>query len=95
MARVKSITHLAGGAAGSGGEDRGSKGSVDRPVSVALSDTGSHIIAGGSVDEGSRVWSYFFGPLTVMVSRIHGVIDHGYFADGMGCEPREEVVPKP
>jgi hypothetical protein len=55
MARIKNIAHFADGAAGSGGEDRGSEDSADRLVSVVLSDTGSHSGVGGSTDEGSRV----------------------------------------
>jgi hypothetical protein len=55
MAHVKNIAHFADGAAGFGGEDRGSEGSADRLVSAVLSDTGSHSGVGGSTDEGSRV----------------------------------------
>jgi hypothetical protein len=29
------------------------------------------------------------------VSQIRGMIDNGYFANGMGREPREEIVPEP
>jgi hypothetical protein len=31
----------------------------------------------------------------VTMSRIHGMIDNSYFANGMGREPREETVPEP
>jgi hypothetical protein len=88
MAHVRSTAHVAGGATGSSGEDHGSEGLADRPKSTALSDMGSHSGAGGGADEGSCVRSYFFGPSTMTVN-------HGYFAEGMGHEPGEEVVPEP
>jgi hypothetical protein len=31
----------------------------------------------------------------VIVSRIHGMVDNGYFTDGMGHEPGEETIPEP
>jgi hypothetical protein len=34
-------------------------------------------------------------PLTITVSRIRGMIDRGYFTEGMGREPGEETVPEP
>jgi hypothetical protein len=37
----------------------------------------------------------FFGPSSVTVSRIHGMIDNSYFAEGMGRELEEEIVPEP
>jgi hypothetical protein len=45
--------------------------------------------------EGSRTRSYFFGPLTMIVIRIHGMISNGYFSEGMGNLPGEEIVPEP
>jgi hypothetical protein len=95
MARVKSTARLAGAAVGSGGEDHGSEGSAERTKSAVLSDTGSHIGAGGDMDEGSHTWSYFFRPSTVTVSRIHRMIDNDYFMEGMGREPGEEIVSEP
>jgi hypothetical protein len=47
------------------------------------------------VDEGSSTQNYYFGPSTVTVSCIQGMIDNGYFAEGMGCEPGEETVLEP
>jgi hypothetical protein len=63
--------------------------------SILLSDAGSHSGAGGEMDEGPRTWSYYFGSSTVMVSRIRRMINHGYFAKGIGREPEEETVPEP
>jgi hypothetical protein len=95
MAHVKSTAHLVGAAAGSGGEGHESEGSAKRTESTQLSNTGSHNGAGDDVDEGSHTQSYYFGPLTMTVSRIHGMIDNDYFAEGMGCEPGEETILKP
>jgi hypothetical protein len=95
MDHVKSTIRLAGGAAGSSGENRGSEGSVDIIEYAVLTDMSSHNGAGGGADDGSHVRNYFFGPSTVTVSRIHGMIDHGYFAKGMDRVPAEEVVPEP
>jgi hypothetical protein len=52
-----------------------------------MSDTGSHDRASDDMDEGSHTRSYFFGPSTVTVSRIRGMIDNGYFVEGMAREP--------
>jgi hypothetical protein len=81
MARIKSTTRLAGVAAASGNEGHGSDGSTERMEFVALSDTGYHSGAGGDMDEGFHTQSYFFGPSTVTVSHIHGMIDNSYFPD--------------
>jgi hypothetical protein len=51
---------------------------------------GSHARAGDDVDEGSCTQSYLFGPSTVMVNCISGMIDNIYFIEGMGREPGEE-----
>jgi hypothetical protein len=47
------------------------------------------------MDEGSYTWSYLFGPSTVMVKHIQGMIDNGYFAEGMGHEHGGETVLEP
>jgi hypothetical protein len=96
MARVKSSTRYIGGATGggSGGEGHESRG-FERTESARLSDAGSHSGADDIVDKGSRSRSCFFGPSTVTVSRIRGMIESGYFAEGMHREPREETVPEP
>jgi hypothetical protein len=57
-----------------------------------LSDVASHGEAGDVVD-GSR--SFLFRPSIVIVSHIHGMIDNGYFAEGIGREPGEENVLEP
>jgi hypothetical protein len=88
MARVKSTTCLVGAAAGSSGEGHGSEGLAERMEFVPLSNAGSHSGASGDMDDGSRTWSYFFGPSTMTVSRIRGMINNGYFAEGMDREPR-------
>jgi hypothetical protein len=95
MACVKSTARLVGVATGSSGEGRDSEGSAERTESAQLSDAGSHDRVGDDMDEGSRTQSYFFGPSTVTVSRIRGMIDCGYFAEGMAHEPREETVLEP
>jgi hypothetical protein len=95
MARVKSNARPVDVATEAGSEGHGSGGSAERMESVMLSGAGSQSRAGGDMDERSRTWSYFFGPLTVMVSRIRGMIDNGYFAEGIGREPGEEIVSEP
>jgi hypothetical protein len=92
MARVKSTAHPVGGTTCSSDEDRGNGGSEERTESARLSDTGSRSKASGVVD-GSR--SFLFGPLTMTVSRICGMIHCGYFVGGMGNELREETVLEP
>jgi hypothetical protein len=92
MADVRTTTHLCDDAvdAGSGGQESGD--SIERTESVPLSDVGSHSRAGASKDESASTRSYFFGPSTVTVSHIRGMIHNGYFAEGMGREPREEIM---
>jgi hypothetical protein len=92
MARVKSIAHPVSGTAGSGGVDCGSGGSKERTESARLSNVGSCDNAGDVVDC-SR--SFLFRPSTVIVSWIRGMIDSGYFAEGMGHKPREETILEP
>jgi hypothetical protein len=38
---------------------------------------------------------FFFGPSTITVSHIRGMINNVYFAEGMGCDPREETMLEP
>jgi hypothetical protein len=94
MARVKSIVRPIGGAtadtSGGGGED-----SEERIVSARLSDASSQSDGGDARVESSQLQSFYFGPSTVTVSRIRGMVDCSYFADGMGHEPKEETVPEP
>jgi hypothetical protein len=92
MARLKITAHSIGGTTGSSGEDRGSSGSKERTESARLSDMGLQGEAGDIVDNS---WSFLFGSLSITVSRIHGMIDSGYFVEGMGHEPGEETVLKP
>jgi hypothetical protein len=63
--------------------------------SAQLSDVGSHSGAGAGDDENASTRSYFFGTSTVMVSRIQGMINNSYFAEGMCHEPREETMSEP
>jgi hypothetical protein len=95
MARVKSTAHHVDAVIDAGNEGHESGGSVERTESALLSDAGSHSGAGGGVDEGSCTWSYYFGPSIVTASRIRGMIEHGYFTEGMGREPNEETIPEP
>jgi hypothetical protein len=69
MACIKSTAWYVGSAAGggSGGEDRGSRGS-ERTESARLSNTGSHGEADIIEDKSARSRSCFFGPSTVIVS---------------------------
>jgi hypothetical protein len=60
--------------------------------SAPLSDVGSHSGAGGDVDKGSHVRSYYFGPSTMTVGCIQGMIDNSYFTEGMGREPGDETI---
>jgi hypothetical protein len=94
MARAKSTTWPIDGAAagGSGGEGQGSE---ERTISVRPSDAGSYSHGGDSRVKSSHLWSFYFGPSTVIVSRIYGMIDSGYFADGMGREAGEETMSEP
>jgi hypothetical protein len=64
-------------------------------MSVQLSDVGSHSGAGADIDVGSRMWSYYFRPSTVTISRIREMVDNDNFADGMGHEPSEETIADP
>jgi hypothetical protein len=94
MDRVRSTACYVGGAATGGSRGEGG-GSDDRMESMRLSDVGSHGEAVDVADDGSHLWSFFFGPSTVTVNRVHRVIDSSYFAEGMGRKPREETVPEP
>jgi hypothetical protein len=76
MARVKSTARHVDVATKTSNEGRERGGSAERMESVPLSDAGSHSGAGGDVGEGSRTRRYYFRSLTVMVSRIGGMIDH-------------------
>jgi hypothetical protein len=68
---------------------------TERMEPARQGDVGSHSKAGADMDEGSYTWSYLFGPSTVTVKRIQGMIDNGYFAEGMGCEHGGETVLEP
>jgi hypothetical protein len=94
MAHVKSYVRLIGGAAASGSSGEG-EGSEERTISARPSNTGSYSDGGDARVESSHSQSFYFGPSTMIVSRIHGMIDNGYFADVMGHEPGEETVPEP
>jgi hypothetical protein len=95
MAHIKSTAHPVGAATGSSDEGHESEGSTERIESAPLSDTGSHSGAGDDVNEGSHTQSYYFGPSTMAVSRVRGMIDHDYFAEGMGRKLEEETIPEP
>jgi hypothetical protein len=56
---------------------------------------GLHSDGGDARAKNSCSQSLYFGPLTVTVRRIRGMIDNGYFADGINYEPGEETVPEP
>jgi hypothetical protein len=95
MVHVKSTARPIDAAMGTGSEGHGSGDSVERMESAPLSNVGSYSEAGGDVDEGSRMQSYVFGPSTMTVSHIRGMIDNGYFAEGMAREPGEETALEP
>jgi hypothetical protein len=94
MAHVNSVVWPIDSAAtgGSGGEGDGSE---ERTMSTEPSNAGSHSNGGDVRVKSSHLHSFCFRPSTVTVSRIYWMIDNGYFADGMGREPREETVPEP
>jgi hypothetical protein len=89
---VKSTARPIGGASDFGGEDRGSERFEDMTESTRLSDTGSQGATGDIVDSSQ---SFLFGPSSVTISPVHGMIDSGYFAKCMGRQPGEETVPEP
>jgi hypothetical protein len=95
IACVKSTVHHIDATAKTCNEGHQSGGSTERTKSIPLSDAGSHNGAGGDMDEGSCTQSYFFGPSTMTISRIRGMIDHSYFTEGMGCECGEETILEP
>jgi hypothetical protein len=66
-----------------------------RTESAQLNDMGFHGGAGDDTYEGSPTRSYYFGPLTMIVSRIHEMTENNYFVKGMGHEPGEGTVPEP
>jgi hypothetical protein len=94
MSRVRSTAQPIGGAAtsSSGGEGGGSE---ERTISARPRDAGLPSDGGDVRVESSCSQSFYFGPSTVTVSRIHGMINSGYFADGMSREPGREIVAKP
>jgi hypothetical protein len=96
MARVKSTAWYVGGFT-TGGSDSGGheSGGSERMEFVQWTDVGSHSEVVDVIDKGSHSRSYFFGASIVKVSRIHKMIDGGYFAQGMGRKPGEETVPEP
>jgi hypothetical protein len=56
---------------------------------------GLHSDGGNARAKNSCSQRFYFGPLTVTVRWIRGMIDNGYFADGISHEPGEETVPEP
>jgi hypothetical protein len=92
MAHVKSTACFVAAITSSANEGHESEGSAERIESARLSDVGSHGEAVNDTDEGSRTWSYYFGPSTVAVSRIRGIVDGDYFVEGMGHELKEETA---
>jgi hypothetical protein len=94
MACIRSTSRYVGGAATSGSSGEGG-GFEDRMESARLSDDSSCNEASDAGDEGSRSRSFYFGPSTVTMSRIHGMIDNDYFPNGMDHEPGEEAISEP
>jgi hypothetical protein len=95
MTRVRSTSSPRDAAVETGSEGHGGGDSAERMESAPLSDVVSHNRAGADVDEGSCTQSYFFGPSTMAVSWIRGMIDNDYFVEGMGREPEEKTVLEP
>jgi hypothetical protein len=62
---------------------------------MQLSDKGSHSKVGDAGVKSSLWWSFYIGPSIVTVSQIRVMVNGGYFSDGMGRGPREEIVPEP
>jgi hypothetical protein len=94
MARVKSTARPISDAATAGSCSEGG-GSEERTASMRLSDKGSHSKAGDAGVKSSLWWSFYIGPSIVTVSQIRVMVNGGYFSDGMGRGPREEIVPEP
>jgi hypothetical protein len=92
MAHVESTVWPISDAAGSGS---GGGGSEERNIFVRSIDADLRSDGGDARVENSRSESFYFGPSTITVSRIHGMVDSSYFDDEMGREPREETMPKP
>jgi hypothetical protein len=88
---MKSTVRPISGAAtgGSGGEGDGSE---ERTISARPSNVSLHSDGGVVRVESSSSQSFYFGPLTLTLSRIHRMIDNGYFTNGMGHELGEETV---
>jgi hypothetical protein len=70
-------------------------GPVEIIKSVHASDAGSDNSAEGDSDEGSRTYSYYFGPSMVTITRIREMIDHGYFAEGGAHASGKDTIPEP
>jgi hypothetical protein len=94
MAHVKSTARPVSSAAAGGSSGEGDD-SEERTISARSSNAGSHSNGGDVRVESSRSQSFSFGPSTMTVSRIRGMIGNGYFADGMGREPGEKTMPEP
>jgi hypothetical protein len=69
-------------------------GPVEIIKSVHASDAGSDNRAEGDSDEGSRTYSYYFGPSMVTITRIREMIDHGYFAEGGAHASGKDTIPE-
>jgi hypothetical protein len=95
MAHVRSTAHPFDAAIGAGSKGHESGNSTERMESALLSNVASHSGVRGEMDEGSRTRSYYFGPLTVTVTCIRGMVDNGYFDMGTDREPEEETMPEP
>jgi hypothetical protein len=61
---------------------------------VNVSDAGSQSHAEGESDGGSHTRNCYFGPSTVTMSRIHEMMDQGYFVEGGARVPGEETIPE-
>jgi hypothetical protein len=61
---------------------------------VNVSDAGSQSHAEGESDGGSHTRNCYFGPSTVTMSRIHEMMDQGYFVEGGAHVPGEETIPE-
>jgi hypothetical protein len=81
MAPIKSTAHFVGTAAASGGKGRDGEGCPERTESARLSDMGSHSGTDSDTDEGSHIQGYYFGPSTMTVSHVRGMIAGGYFTE--------------
>jgi hypothetical protein len=59
------------------------------------SDVGSEEATSAHVSSDESSCTYYFGASTITLSRIHEMVEKGYFAEGEACAAREDTTPEP